>query len=88
MRPLKLIAATIILLLSSQLPAQQTAEATFAGGCFWCMEPPYDKLEGVLSTTSGYIGGHVSNPTYEQVSAGTTGHTEAVQVVYDLLMAN
>jgi peptide-methionine (S)-S-oxide reductase len=83
MRPLKLIAATIILLLSSQLPAQQTAEATFAGGCFWCMEPPYDKLEGVLSTTSGYIGGHVSNPTYEQVSAGTTGHTEAVQVVYD-----
>lgn len=83
MSPLKLISATIILLLSSQLPAQQTAEATFAGGCFWCMEPPYDKLEGVISTTSGYIGGHVSNPTYEQVSAGATGHTEAVQVVYD-----
>ncbi len=83
MSPLKLISAIIILLLSSQLPAQQTAEATFAGGCFWCMEPPYDKLEGVISTTSGYIGGHVSNPTYEQVSAGATGHTEAVQVVYD-----
>jgi peptide-methionine (S)-S-oxide reductase len=57
--------------------------ATFAGGCFWCMEPPYDKLDGVISTTSGYAGGHVENPTYQQVSAGTTGHTEVVQIVYD-----
>ena len=57
--------------------------ATFAGGCFWCMEGPYDKLEGVISTTSGYIGGHQDNPTYKQVSAGGTGHTEAVQIVYD-----
>ena len=58
-------------------------KATFAGGCFWCMEPPYDELDGVVSTTSGYIGGHVDNPTYEMVSSGGTGHTEAVEVVYD-----
>ena len=60
-----------------------TAVATFAGGCFWCMEPPYDELPGVLATTSGYIGGHQENPTYEQVSSGSTGHTEAVQIHYD-----
>jgi peptide-methionine (S)-S-oxide reductase len=60
-----------------------TAKATFAGGCFWCMEPPYDELEGVISTISGYIGGTKKNPTYEEVSAGTTGHAEVVQVTYD-----
>ena len=74
------------------MPAVSSAKATpgaavdtaiFAGGCFWCMEPPYDKLDGVLSTTSGYTSGSVVNPTYEQVSAGGTGHTEAVQVVFD-----
>ena len=59
------------------------ATATFAGGCFWCIEPPFDKLDGVVSTTSGYTGGHKKNPTYEEVSAGNTGHTEAVQIVYD-----
>jgi peptide-methionine (S)-S-oxide reductase len=59
------------------------AVATFAGGCFWCMEPPYDKLEGVTATISGYMGGRTANPTYEAVSSGTTGHTEVVQVVYD-----
>ena len=64
-------------------PEPRTAQAIFAGGCFWCMEPPYDKLPGVISTTSGYIGGQTKNPSYQQVSAGTTGHTEAVQVVYD-----
>jgi peptide-methionine (S)-S-oxide reductase len=57
--------------------------ATFAGGCFWCMEPPYDALPGVVATTSGYMGGRTAKPTYEQVSTGTTGHTEVVQVVYD-----
>ncbi|HXC61703.1 MAG TPA: peptide-methionine (S)-S-oxide reductase MsrA [Nitrospiria bacterium] len=57
--------------------------ATFAGGCFWCMVPPFAKLEGVVSVTSGYTGGHVKNPTYEQVSAGGTGHAEAVQMMYD-----
>jgi len=57
--------------------------ATFAGGCFWCIEGPFDKLDGVISTTSGYIGGRMENPTYRDVSAGGTGHTEAVQIVYD-----
>ena len=60
-----------------------TAAATFAGGCFWCMEPPFDALDGVVSTTSGYIGGHTRKPTYQQVSAGGSGHAEAVQVIYD-----
>ncbi|MGE0725642.1 MAG: peptide-methionine (S)-S-oxide reductase MsrA [Alphaproteobacteria bacterium] len=59
------------------------AVAIFAGGCFWCMEPPYDKLEGVVSTTSGYTGGMRVNPTYKEVSAGRTNHLEAVQVVFD-----
>jgi peptide-methionine (S)-S-oxide reductase len=63
--------------------SQSTAKATFAGGCFWCMEPPYDKLPGVISTTSGYMGGRTKNPTYEQVTTGATGHTEVVQVEYD-----
>ncbi len=63
--------------------AGSRATATFAGGCFWCMEPPFDELAGVLSTTSGYIGGRTEKPTYEAVSAGATGHAEAIQVVYD-----
>ena len=60
-----------------------TEKAIFAGGCFWCMEPPFDKLDGVISTTSGYTSGHQKNPTYKQVSAGVTGHTEAIEIVYD-----
>jgi peptide methionine sulfoxide reductase msrA/msrB len=59
------------------------ATATFAGGCFWCMEPPFETLPGVVSTTVGYTGGSVKHPTYEQVSAGGTGHAEAVRIVYD-----
>jgi len=61
----------------------ETAYATFAGGCFWCIEADFEKVEGVLTVTSGYTGGHVANPTYKQVSAGGTGHAEAVRVVYD-----
>ena len=61
----------------------KTKLATFAGGCFWCMQPPYDDLEGVLKTVVGYTGGETPNPSYEQVCAGTTGHTEAVQIEYD-----
>jgi peptide-methionine (S)-S-oxide reductase len=60
-----------------------TAVATFGGGCFWCVEEAFDKVPGVISTTSGYMGGHLKNPTYPQVSAGNTGHNEVVQVVYD-----
>jgi peptide-methionine (S)-S-oxide reductase len=60
-----------------------TAKATFAGGCFWCVEEAFDKVSGVVATTSGYMGGHTKNPTYEQVSGGRTGHTEVVQVEYD-----
>ncbi|MEP7154868.1 MAG: peptide-methionine (S)-S-oxide reductase MsrA [Betaproteobacteria bacterium] len=61
----------------------KTAKAIFAGGCFWCMEAPFDKLDGVISTTSGYTGGTKKDPSYQQVSSGSTGHAEAVQVVYD-----
>jgi peptide-methionine (S)-S-oxide reductase len=68
--------------------AQATTEkkietATFAGGCFWCMEPPFDKLDGVISTTSGYTGGQTKNPSYEEVSSGGTGHAESVQIIFD-----
>ena len=59
------------------------AKATFAGGCFWCMEPPFDKLDGVISTTSGYAGGERRHPTYQEVASGQTAHAEAVEVVYD-----
>jgi len=58
-------------------------KATFAGGCFWCMEPPFDQLNGVVSTTSGYAGGDEVDPTYKQVSSGKTGHTEVIQIEYD-----
>jgi methionine-S-sulfoxide reductase len=66
----------------------QLATATFAGGCFWCMEPPFDKLAGVVATIAGYTGGHTANPTYEEVTSGTTGHLEAIQILYDPAQAS
>jgi peptide-methionine (S)-S-oxide reductase len=68
---------------SASAQAPKTATAIFAGGCFWCTEADFDKVPGVISTTSGYINGKVKNPTYQQVSAGGTGHAEAVEIVYD-----
>jgi peptide-methionine (S)-S-oxide reductase len=68
---------------SGVLAATGLEKATFAGGCFWCMVPPFESLHGVVSVTSGYTGGQKKNPTYEEVSSGTTGHAESVQIVYD-----
>jgi len=76
-----LLLATTIALGQGAKPEHRMA--TFAGGCFWCMEPPFDKVKGVISTTSGYAGGKEANPTYEEVSAGKTGHAESIQVEYD-----
>ena len=61
----------------------RTRMAVFAGGCFWCMQPPYDSMEGVVSTTVGYTGGKLPAPSYEEVSEGITGHVEAVRIEYD-----
>lgn len=71
------------LFIHSVFADKQPEIAIFAGGCFWCMEPPFDKLDGVISTTSGYTAGQKENPGYEEVSSGDTGHTEAVQIVFD-----
>ena len=75
--------AALLLAFTLSIGAQPRATAIFAGGCFWCMEPPFEKLDGVLSVTSGYTGGTRQNPTYEEVSAGGTGHYEAVLIAYD-----
>jgi len=95
---MKKLLGTLLVLLSyhalagtdttSQATSQHHAIATFAGGCFWCMEPPFDKLKGVISTTSGYMGGHVDQPTYQQVARGSSGHAEVLQVVYDASIIN
>jgi peptide-methionine (S)-S-oxide reductase len=76
-------AIALIAALTASAASAQTATAVFAGGCFWCMEPPFDKTEGVISTTSGYAGGETANPTYEEVSAGGSGHIEVIRIEYD-----
>ncbi|HZS10941.1 MAG TPA: peptide-methionine (S)-S-oxide reductase MsrA [Nitrospirales bacterium] len=76
------IGIAVVMALSSSAMAA-TAKATFAGGCFWCMEEALEKVNGVISVTSGYTGGHRVNPNYEEVSAGRTGHAESVEVIYD-----
>lgn len=84
MRHTALVAALIGgLAAAAPASAQRTETAIFAGGCFWCVESDFDKIKGVVSTTSGYIGGRTKNPTYKQVSAGGTGHAEVVRIVFD-----
>src|SRR5215813_12289284 len=75
--------AAILAISYADAHAQKTQTATFCGGCFWCMQPVFDKLPGVISTTVGYTGGATPKPTYEEVSTGSSGHCEAIQVVFD-----
>ena len=74
---------SLLLLSISSIAQNNLAKATFAGGCFWCMESPFEKMEGVISVVSGYTGGHKEDPSYQEVSAGVTGHMEADQILYD-----
>ncbi|MGF1515162.1 MAG: peptide-methionine (S)-S-oxide reductase MsrA [Elainellaceae cyanobacterium] len=78
-----ILAASFSWSLATQAQTSDLNQATFAGGCFWCMEKPFEELAGVSEVISGYTGGEVENPTYEQVSSGTTGHIESVQITYD-----
>lgn len=82
-RILGVAAAALLGAVSGGAHAQELETATFAGGCFWCVESDFDPIPGVVKTVSGYTGGTVPNPTYEQVSAGATGHREAVRITYD-----
>jgi peptide-methionine (S)-S-oxide reductase len=81
--PAMLGLSVILIATTTGMAATNLEKATFAGGCFWCMEHPFDETPGVVSVTSGYTGGGKKNPTYEEVSAGGTGHAESIQVIYD-----
>jgi len=80
---LPILAAVLMMAMAPHARADAPKTAIFAGGCFWCMESDFDDQKGVLKTTSGYTGGTTANPTYEEVSSGTTGHLESVEVTYD-----
>src|SRR3970040_641399 len=80
---ISLMGLSVMLIAITKVIAVNLAKATFAGGCFWCMEHPFDEIPGVLSVASGYTGGQKKNPTYQEVSAGGTGHAEAVQIMYE-----
>jgi len=79
----RLLAVLALAILAAPAARAEEAVALFAGGCFWCMEPPFEALDGVASVTSGYTGGTRKDPTYEEVSSGGTGHAESVRIVYD-----
>src|SRR5881397_3062185 len=85
---IKLLTIAFALLSVSANASPNTARATFAGGCFWCMVHPFDQLKGVVKVTSGYAGGRTADPSYEDVSAGVTGHRESVEVIYDPRQVN
>ena len=83
--PALVLAAALLAVVATYAVAEEPvqAKATFAGGCFWCVEEAFEKVPGVISAVSGYTDGHVANPTYKQVTSGRTGHTEAVEVIFD-----
>ena len=83
--PALALAGALLAVMATHATAEETepAKATFAGGCFWCVEEAFEKISGVISATSGYTGGNADNPTYKQVTSGRTGHAEAVEVIYD-----
>jgi peptide-methionine (S)-S-oxide reductase len=86
---LSMMGVSLMLITGTTITAATNLEkATFAGGCFWCMEHPFDEIPGVVSVTSGYTGGNKKSPTYEEVSAGGTGHAESIQIVYDPARVN
>lgn len=83
MHIIKTILASLILAFTLNPVAAETRSAVLAGGCFWCVESDYEKLDGIIEVVSGYSGGHVDNPTYRQVTSGTTGHIEVARIDYD-----
>ena len=85
---MKKVLIIIVFLIHSNLNAAENKKAYFAGGCFWCMEESFDQVKGVISTVSGYSGGHLKNPTYQDVIYKDTGHVEAIEVVYDPKIVN
>ena len=85
---MKKVLIIIVFLIHSNLNASENKKAYFAGGCFWCMEESFDQVKGVISTVSGYSGGHLKNPTYKDVTYKDTGHVEAIEVVYDPKIVN